>query len=201
MKKILFIDGCIRGEQSRTKIIADAFFAELSCKCKFDLQTVVLDKTDILPLGKKEYERRENLLAQNRLDDPTFDLAKQFAAADIIVVAAPFWDMGIPAKLKTYFEHVSVSGFTFKCTEEGCKGLCSAKKMAYITTRGMQIEDGSVMEQASPYLFALTKFFGIGGFDTVSAYGLDVDVNNVDGLVAEAVQKAKVLADNIADCL
>ena len=50
-------------------------------------------------------------------------------------------------------------------------------------------------------MFALTKFFGIGGFDTVSAYGLDVDVNNVDGLVAEAVQKAKVLADNIADCL
>lgn len=41
-----------------------------------------------------------------------FDVAKQFARTDMVVVAAPFWDMGIPAKLKIYFENVSVSDIT-----------------------------------------------------------------------------------------
>lgn len=197
MKKILYIDCCLRAEQSRTKIIADAFLEELTEKSDLAIETIVLDEIDIKPLGRKEYEHREELLAQGRTDDAVFNLPKQFAQADEIIVSAPFWDMGIPAKLKIYFENVSVSGFTFGYDGVEFSGLCNAERMVYITTRGMDIEDGSVMEQASPYLFALTKFFGIDKFEMISAYGLDVHPSDVERVIDQAVTRARNLAKTV----
>lgn len=197
MKKVLFVDCCLRGEQSRTKIIADAFLSVLTDNSEARVECVILDELPLTALGKREYERREALVAAGKTDDPMFDAAKQFAKADMVVVAAPFWDMGIPAKLKIYFENVSVSGITFKCNETGSLGLCNAERMVYITTRGMDIPDGSVMEQASPYLSALCKFFGINGFDMLSAYALDVNTDQVDSIVAQAVDRAKSFAKTV----
>lgn len=198
MKRLLYIDCCIRGDYSRTKIIADAFLQELRKKNIFSLETVVLNDIDINSLDRSHYELREQLLAEGKTDDSLFNLAKQFAEADEIVVSAPFWDMGIPAKLKIYFENVSVSGFTFAYDGVEFSGLCRARRMTYITTRGMDIEDSSVMEQASPYLYALTKFFGIDSFEMISAYGLDVRPDEADHMVANAVSRAKMLAKTIA---
>ena len=197
MKKVLFINSCIRAENSRTKKIADAFIAELKKTASFKIEIVTVDETNLAPLGRKEYENRENLLSLGLTDEKTFDYAKQFAAADLIVVAAPFWDMGIPAKLKTYFENVSVSNLTFKCTQDGSEGLCRAERMVYITTRGMDIPDGSDMEQASPYLIALCKFFGIKRFSMISAFGLDVRPDDADGLVDEAKIRAVRLVSEL----
>ena len=59
-----------------------------------------------------------------------FELARQFAAADQIVIAAPYWDLSFPAALKQYFEQINVLGITFAYTPEGVpKGLCRARKL------------------------------------------------------------------------
>ena len=130
---------------------------------------------EIRPLDRARYFAREKLLDEGKLADPLFGYAKQLAEADVVLVATPFWDMGIPAMLKTYLENVSIAGITFSCDEEGnFTGLCKAERMILLTTRGMEIPDGSEMEQATPYLKAICKFFGIGGFETVSAWGMDV---------------------------
>jgi len=168
--------------------------SELLSGADFAVEKIDLDNLPLAPLNRREYEKREQLLAAGEYGNPMFDYAKQFAAADLIVVAAPFWDMGIPAKLKTYFENVSVSGFTFRCTEDGSCGLCRAKAMVYITTRGMDIADGSAMEQASPYLRALNKFFNTGEFSMVSACSLDTKPHEADKRVKDAVQRAEELA-------
>lgn len=197
MKKVLFIDSCIRGEQSRTKKIANVFIDKLQGSNEYEIETIVLDEIAVAPLGRGEYEHREKLLASNKTDDAMFDLPKQFAKADLIVVAAPFWDMGIPAKLKAYFENVSVSGFTFGFDGELFTGLCRAERMVYITTRGMDIDDNDEMEQASPYLIALCKFFGIKGFSMISASSLDVKPNEVGERMATAMQKAEKAAEEV----
>ncbi|MCM1195176.1 MAG: NAD(P)H-dependent oxidoreductase, partial [Firmicutes bacterium] len=158
-------------------------------------ENVTLDETTLIPLGNAEYRRREEMLSNGQTDDPFFALSKQFAAADIIVVAAPFWDMGIPSKLKIYFEDVSVSGIAFACNEKGdFVGLCKAEHLVYITTRGMDITDGSVMEQASPYLKALAMFFGIPNFSMVSAISLDTKPDEAERRVDEAIIRARNLA-------
>ena len=197
MKTLLYIDSCIRGDISRTKRIANAFLNKFRNNSEYAIETITIDELAAAPLGRREYERRERLLAERNTDDKLFELPKQFAKADLIVVAAPFWDMGIPAKLKIYFENVSVSGLTFGFDGAEFKGLCKANRMVYITTRGMDIEDSDEMEQASPYLIALCKFFGIENFSMVSASSLDVKPDEVDERISFAVKQAEVLADGI----
>lgn len=201
MKKVLYVDSCLRAEESRTKLIADALIGKLQKSGLFEIETVVVDKTPLMPLGAKELEYRTRLLNEQKTDDPLFNCAKQFAAADLVVVAAPFWDMGIPAKLKTYFENVSVAGFTFAVTASGdFVGGCKAERMVYVTTRGMDIDDGHILEQASPYLRALGLFFGINNFEMVSAYGLDiVSAAEIERRIEEAKQAALQVAQKLID--
>lgn len=195
MKKLLVVDCCIRGEVSRTKKLADAFLAALP-EGEFAVERLLLGSLDLRPLDTSRYFAREALLNEGKLEDPLFDLARRLAAADLVLVAMPFWDMGIPAILKTYIEHVSISGITFGCDDKGnFGGLCKAKKMILLTTRGMAIPDGSEMEQASPYLKAVCSFFGIGGFEMISAWGTDVlPEEEVARRMDAAASKARALA-------
>ena len=82
------------------------------------------------------FEQRQRLLEEGDLSHPRFRYAHEFAAADRIVLAAPFWDLSFPALVKIYIENVSVDGITFGCNESGCFGTCRAEKLMYITTRG-----------------------------------------------------------------
>ena len=194
MKKLLYIDCCIRGEKSRTKRLADAFLGALSDR--IEVETVDLNELDLLPLNRERLERREKA----QLGDPIFALAKQFATAQLIVIAAPFWDMGIPALLRSYFENVSAKNVTFGADENGYfGGLCHAEMMIYLTTRGMDIEDGGELEQASPYLKALVAFFGIGNFEMISACGLDeVSPEEAENRLVNAENRAKLLGRKIS---
>ena len=199
MRKLLYLDCCMHGEKSRTKRIADAFFSVLD-KTVFEIERLELDTLGISPLNRESLEHREELLATGQRSDPLFNLAKQFARAELIVIAAPFWDMGIPAILKTYFENVSVSGVTFGADETGYfGGLCYAEKIIYLTTRGMDIADETELEQASPYLKALVAFFGIRGFEMISAFGMnELSPEEVERRLVDAENRAKQLARDLS---
>ena len=95
--------------------------------------------------------------------------AWQFAQADAIVLAAPLWDLSFPALLKVYIENVSVENITFGCGEAGCYGICQARRMVFLTTRGGIYEPGSEWEQGAPYLAAIQKFFGFDRFHAIAA--------------------------------
>lgn len=68
---------------------------------------------------------------------PIFKYAKQFAAADTIVIAAPFWDLSFPADLKTYIENIYVTGIVSRYGIDGKPvGMCKAEQLYYVTTAG-----------------------------------------------------------------
>ncbi len=117
MKKLLFVDCCIRGDVSRTKKLAEAFLSALPEG--YAIERVDLGTAEIYPLDRARYFAREKLLDGGKLGDPLFGYAKQLAEADVVLVASPFWDMGIPARLKTYIENVSIAGITFSCDQAG----------------------------------------------------------------------------------
>lgn len=52
--------------------------------------------------GARDIAKRDALLAEKKYDDEMFRYARQFAAADRIVIAAPLWDLSFPAQLKVY---------------------------------------------------------------------------------------------------
>ena len=122
-------------------------------------------------------------------------LAKTIAAADRLVVAAPFWDMSFPAALKAFFENMSLYGVTFADNGQTCIGLCKCKKVMYITTRGMDIETGSQREQGSSYLMALSSLWGLGEVTTVAAKNLDyLSPEKVEAKIEETSSLAKALS-------
>ena len=103
---ILFVNACVR-EESRTKKIAEHLFEKIKEDQKLNIDELDLEKEDIKPLTKALLDKRDGLLADGRMDDEMFRYARQFAAADEIVIAAPFWDLSFPALVKDYIENVN----------------------------------------------------------------------------------------------
>ena len=176
----LFINACVR-KGSRTKALADHFLS----KRNEPYEEVDLSAIDFPVVDEHFLSRRDRLIDEQDFSDPVFDLAKQFAGADEIVIAAPFWDLSFPATVKQYFEQINVRGITFFYTPEGLPGgLCRAKRLTYITTVG---GDFFPEEYGAGYVKALAQiFYGIPEFRLIKATGLDIVGADVDAVMDSA---------------
>jgi Acyl carrier protein phosphodiesterase len=167
MKKLVVIDACIRGEESRTRRIAEPVIEALAKRyeiTRFDLTQMPME-----PLTPQTYADR----AAGKVPAWALDAARQIAEADRIVVAAPFWDMSFPAVVKVFFEHTSLFDITFTDNGRTCVGKCKCEKVMYITTRGMNIPTGDAREQGTSYLQALSQLWDLGIVLTVAAWNMD----------------------------
>ncbi|MBQ7827562.1 MAG: NAD(P)H-dependent oxidoreductase, partial [Clostridia bacterium] len=110
--------------------------------------------------------------------------ARQFAEADAVVIAAPFWDLSIPTLLKCYIENITASGVTFDYTVTGYKGLCRAKKLYFVTTSGGFRDP----DFGYSYVSALAKeFYGIPETVCYAAEGLDLIGADIDAILARTL--------------
>lgn len=194
MKEVLFLDCCIRKEDSRTKVLANAFLDGLNKE--YHITHLDLPSLNLKPLVGEFFDSRQELLEKGDYSNKRFDYAHQFAEADLIVVAAPFWDLSFPALLKIYIENVSVDGITFKAAEEGLVGACKASHLVYLTTRGGFYTDDP-MELALPHMKNLCKFFGINQFEAIAADGMDVVGFDSEQSLKDACHQASALAKTL----
>ena len=185
MEKILFINACIR-PNSRTLELANCVLTQLVGT----VEEVKLYEQELLPLALKEIETRDKSAKNKDFSDEVFTLSRQFASADCIVVAAPYWDLMFPAIVKNYLEKNTVNGLTFAYGENGIPyGLCKAKKLIFVTTSGGPI----IYNFGFDYVNALAKnFYGIAEVQCVSAQGLDVYGANVSKIMEEAKRSFKI---------
>ena len=93
MTRALYIDCCIRGEQSRTKKLAEAFLASYGAREDVSLTRLTLTDEPLIPFTNGFFWQREQLLERGELDHPRFRYAHQFQQAERIIIAAPFWDL------------------------------------------------------------------------------------------------------------
>ena len=122
---VLFVNACLRGDESRTLTLCREYLEGIE-----DVKEVNLSELRLEPYYGDSAAYRAQLEAKGLFDDPMFDIGKDFAEADEIVIGAPYWDLSFPAALKIYIEHAAVMGMTFHYTEEGiCEGLCRAKHL------------------------------------------------------------------------
>ena len=175
---VLFINACVR-ENSRTLVLAKRIMKNIPG----EVTEVNLNMENIEPLNRTTLEKRETLVHEKNFDDPLFRYAKQFAKADEIVIAAPFWDLSFPAKLKIYLEHITVAGITFQYISGRPTGLCKAKNLTYVTTSGGPIFD----DFGYTYIKTLAeKFYGIKKTSSVRAMNLDIDMISAQNLLKKA---------------
>ena len=187
MKTLLYVDCCIRREQSRTRKLAESFLGNLPKGWR--VEKVVLMDEPLLPLMEGGFAQRDELLQRGDFTHRRFDYAWQFQRADAILIAAPFYDLSIPALLKVYIENVSVDGITFLCDADGLRGNCRARSMTFLTSRGGFYEN-SPDEMGSRYMEALCGFFGTGAYRCIAADGVDMDPAQTPAIMAEAYERA-----------
>ena len=167
-KNILLVNACVR-KSSRTRELAEKVLQDLGGFY-----------TEVKPQKEVSCIREEDFIIERTHDSSTsllnrekYFMAYQFAEADVIVIAAPYWDLSFPAVLKAYFEKINVLGITFKYSREGIPiGLCRAKKLIYVTTAGGPIVSD---EFGFGYIKALAEnFYGIKDVSQVKRECLDV---------------------------
>ena len=195
MENLLFINSCVRGERSRTLKLARRFLAGYQ---KAHPDTVITQRDLCAERLQPQYPEilaeRDALWNAGKLDQPMFEPARQFAAADKIVVAAPFWDLCFPAVLKIYLERVTVADITFGYDAQGAMvGKCRASKLLYITTRGGNYA-GTELEMGTPIMKALCTMYGIPELLTLAAEGLDDVRQDKQALLDAALLRADALA-------
>ena len=177
---VLFVNACSR-KNSRTLRLAKHVLARLGK----EYEEVNLDRERIMPLYGERLDEREALLSAGKTDDPFFRYARRFAAADEIVVAAPYWDLSFAAMLKNYVEAINVIGITFSYSDMGVPGgLCRAKRLIYVTTAGGEIVSD---ELGFGYIKTLCQtFYGINELVYFKAEGLDIAGADIEGILQKA---------------
>ena len=178
----LYINCCVR-EESRTNRLARAVLKKLGG----DFTEVKLYEENLRPLDRETLNQRTALIEQGDYSDKLFDYAKQFAGADTIVIAAPYWDLSFPAPLKTYFENIYITGIVSEYDENGLpRGLCKAKELYYITTAGGPYDP----TYSYGYIESLAKsFFGIPVTHLVKAEMLDIVGNDAEEILRKEIEK------------
>ena len=177
---ILYINACVRGD-SRTDRIARALLDTLPDT----YEELYLPERNIRPLDETALNKRTRLIESGQYDDPLFDDARQFAKADTIVIAAPFWDLSFPAILKMYLENIYVIGIVSEYGADGIPhGLCRAGKLYYVTTAGGPYTP----DYSYDYIRALaTGCFGIQETELIKAEMLDVIGFDADAIVRSTI--------------
>ena len=185
MDKILFINACVRPE-SRTYILARHALKHL----EGSVEELRLIDENLPPLTNDMLLMRDKLISEGEFDHSFLRYARQFAQADTIVIAAPYWDLIFPATVRQYFEHITVSGLTFRYTPQGFpESLCKPKKLIYITTAGGPV----FVNFGYDYCKTMAEaYFGIKDCKCFMAENLDIDGADVPAIL----EKAKEEIDN-----
>lgn len=186
---VLMIDACAR-KSSRTRRLADAVVSQKLAAgetLKKEVLYELYEADDLRPLSEQEIALRDRALAENDFADPYFDRAKTFAAADTIIIAAPYWDLSFPAILKLYLEQVCVNGVTFRYSDVGVPfGLCQAADLYYVTTAGGEI---GALNFGYDYIRALTTgLLGVKKSHCIRAVALDIEGTDTETVLKNATE-------------
>lgn len=129
---ILYVNACVRSD-SRTKRLSEYLLSKLHD----DMTEHRLCEIDFPKADEGFLRHRDSLTGKGEYGDELFRYARDFAAADTIVIASPYWDLSFTSALKQYIEQINVTGITFRYSSDGIPvGLCKAKRVYYVTTAG-----------------------------------------------------------------
>lgn len=200
MSKVLYLKANAKEDsESRTFKISEIFIEEYKKNHPED-EIITLDlykeNIEFLPFG--HLNELHGADTEKDREHPILKYAYQFVESDKYVIAAPFWNLSIPAILKAYIDYIAVPGVTFAYTANGPVGLCHNKKGIHIVTRGGSYVQPpySDYEMGARYLRTILGFLGITDFNTVVAENLDVFETDKDAEIKKAIDQALELAKN-----
>ena len=165
MKKLLRVDASMRQEGSRSRALGDALEAQLAqihgalTTTRRDLATGVpfVDAPWIEANFTDPAVRSPEQRAVLACSDALFGEVK---AADLLLLATPIYNFGVPAALKAWVDQVVRAREAFRYGAQGPEGLLTGKT-AYLVVVSGGTEADSAVDFATPYLRHVLGFIGI----------------------------------------
>ncbi len=205
MSHVLFVTSSPRGWQSHSHRIARGIVDDLKIQDP-DVQVVVRDVArQPLPHPSDDYASSFALPADKRdhaalralaLSDAMVD---ELAAADVVVIAAPMHNFGIPSALKAWIDNIVRPGRTFSYSAQGPRGLLEGKKVVLVLARGGVYASGpmQVFDFQEPYLRTVLGFIGMTDIEVVRLEGLALGDEAVRVALASGTAQAGELVRRI----
>lgn len=161
-RDLLRIDTSPMGELSQSRRACDLIVDHIA-----PTQTIVRDlsanppaffnatwvNANFTPHEKRSEAQQQALRHSNELVD-------ELSNARWVVIGAPIYNFGVPARLKAWIDMVTRVGRTFAYTTTGPKGLLTNKPVIIAVSSGGTVL-GSDVDFATPYLKHLFGFIGI----------------------------------------
>lgn len=134
--------------------------------------------------GQKVTPEREAAIA--KMDKMTAQLKK----ADIVVMAFPMHNFGMPGIVKTYFDSVMQKGETWTITPEGYRGMMGGKKALVMTSSGGAYEGPRAAYETLSSLARIEfNFMGFSEVEIISAAGINMNPEKAEEIIEAANQK------------
>ncbi len=182
MKQILFVESSPRGAQSASRTLAGKVRARL--EAQYPEATIIerdlvkdrlphLDEPTLKAMTTHDPVEAESLKGALRRSD---QLTEELLSSDLLVIASPMWNFGIPSSLKAWIDHVVRAGKTFKYAGAGVEGLAKGKKAILVLASGGVFSEGpwKPWDTVEPYLRQILGFIGIDDVQTVRAEGMNI---------------------------
>ncbi|HNY10765.1 MAG TPA: NAD(P)H-dependent oxidoreductase [Candidatus Wallbacteria bacterium] len=200
MSKKTFIVSYLPGEErSNTKKLLDHFLSEAKpanmekldlCKSAPDFFT----HESLMVYYERNYGGQKISPEREAIIKKMDEMTAQFKKADIVIMAFPMHNFGMPGIVKTYFDSIMQKGETWTITPEGYRGMMGGKKALVLTSSGGTYEGPRA---AYDTLSALTKiefnFMGFSEVEIISAAGINMHPEKTDEIVENANKKVSEL--------
>lgn len=199
MKNILFVKSSANGLQSQSQQFARHIVDDLKHRhlgATVTVRDVALNPLPhvdqafvtgrVLPAEKRSPEQMKSLLLSETL-------ISELEAADIIVMAVPMYNFGIPSSLKAWIDHIARPGRTFSYSAKGPEGLLKGKKAVLVIARGGVYSEGPMqkLDFQEPYLRTFLGFIGITNVHVVRVEGVAMGEDALKKAAASAKAQAE----------
>jgi FMN-dependent NADH-azoreductase len=201
MTRALVITSSILAENGQSNALANHFVEQANARDNVELtqRDVVknsLPHLDISELGAWQVAAEERNAEQASLAKHSDELLAELRANDVLVLAVPMYNLGIPSQLKAWFDRVLRAGETFRYTENGPQGLVEGKRAIILAARGGQYA-GTEFDSQTPHLKSMLGLMGITDVSVVYAEGLNMGEQQRESAIKEAFQAIDQLVEGL----
>ncbi|BBI73093.2 FMN-dependent NADH-azoreductase [Vreelandella aquamarina] len=197
--RALLVTSSILGDNGQSNALASHFQQQAAARdgvavTHRDVVANALPHLAIEELGAWQTPADERTTEQQALAAHSDELLAELRANDVLVLAVPMYNLGIPSQLKAWFDRVLRAGETFRYTENGPQGLIEGKRAIILAARGGQYA-GTEFDSQTPHLKTMLGLMGISDVEVVFAEGLNMGDAHRDAAMKEAFQAIDQLVE------
>ncbi|WP_386078988.1 FMN-dependent NADH-azoreductase [Vreelandella sp. F11] len=199
--RALVITSSILADNGQSNALANRLIEQANARndievTQRDVVKNTLPHLDISELGAWQVAAAERTAEQQALAVRSDELLAELRANDVLVIAVPMYNLGVPSQLKAWFDRVLRAGETFRYTENGPQGLVEGKRAIILAARGGMYA-GTEMDSQTPHLKSMLGLMGITDVDVVYAEGLNMGDQHRAVALKEAFQAIDQLVEGL----